>query len=231
MTLTSEGSLASEYAVYYVKKGDITVNGDINLIEWEKTNTIHRSFHYPWRNEKAPHTIFRAAWNEEGLYFSFDVDDDNIVLASTNEGEKAVDNSDRVEIFLAPNEPKEALPNLKKYYGLEIAPNEIVHEYSAEYYRKFDSTWALDKATYKTTIHNSGYQVEGFISTQSLAAININIDDDSGVFMGVFRAEFEIKDKKLQSKWISWITPKSKTPDFHIPSAFGLMKFVNKGRK
>ena len=231
MTLTGELSFANNYDVQYVDKGAITIDGVINLSEWGKTNTIDKHFHYPWRDENAPNTVFRAAWNEEGLYFSFDVDDENIVLAKTNEGEKAVDDSDRVEIFLAPREPNATFPSLEKYYGLEIAPNEIVHEYSAEYYRKFDSEWAFDNATYKSTINNSGYQVEGFIPMQNLAALNINIDNDSEVFMGVFRAEFRIKDNKLQSKWISWIAPKSKIPDFHIPSAFGLMKFVNKDQQ
>jgi len=231
MMLTSEVSLAKNYDIQYVDKGVISVDGDINLSEWEKTSTIDKHFHYPWRDENAPNTIFRAAWNAEGFYFSFNVVDENIILAKTNEGEKAVDDSDRVEIFLAPRKPNAVLPSLEKYYGLEIAPNGIAHEYSAEYYRKFDSEWTLGNAIYKTTVSNSGYQVEGFIPLQDLTALNINIDNNSEIFMGVFRAEFGIEDNKLQSKWISWITPKSKTPDFHIPSAFGLMRFVSKDQQ
>ena len=41
---------------------------------------------------------------------------------------------------------------------------------------------------------------------------------------GLYRGEcIELKDGKAEFKWISWVKPDSKTPDFHIPSSFGLL--------
>ena len=32
------------------------------------------------------------------------------------------------------------------------------------------------------------------------------------------------EDGQVEEHWISWVDPKVPTPDFHTPSAFGLMK-------
>jgi hypothetical protein len=47
------------------------------------------------------------------------------------------------------------------------------------------------------------------------------------LFTGVFRADY-YKHSSSAVRWLSWIVPQSKEPDFHIPSAFGVFVFDTK---
>jgi hypothetical protein len=47
------------------------------------------------------------------------------------------------------------------------------------------------------------------------------------LFTGVFRADY-YKHISSAVRWLSWIVPQSKEPDFHIPSAFGVFVFDTK---
>ena len=44
---------------------------------------------------------------------------------------------------------------------------------------------------------------------------------------GLFRAEFSHGDgnSPVIEDWIAWVDPGGETPDFHVPSAFGVLEF------
>jgi len=43
----------------------------------------------------------------------------------------------------------------------------------------------------------------------------------------LFRAEFSHgkQGKEVRQDWISWCDPGGEVPDFHVPSAFGILEF------
>ncbi|MBT5185547.1 MAG: carbohydrate-binding family 9-like protein [Kordiimonadaceae bacterium] len=211
------------YLVKYVDKGVIKIDGTISTDEWQDFTSIQKEFSIQSSTEKTPYTHFKAAWNEDGLYFAFDIKDQHIVLADTKSGERAVDDSDRAEIFLSPLTDG---PTLEQYYCLEMAPNNIVHEFSAQTYRQMDTSWALKGSVYETVISDTGYTVEGFLPTETLTEMDIHIKDGGSFYAGVFRAEFTQTEDELVMQWISWINAKLSKPDFHGPTSFGLFNLV-----
>jgi hypothetical protein len=211
------------YSVKYVEKGTIKIDGILSEDEWRGFNSIQEEFKFQNYDAITPYTHFKAAWNEEGLYFVFDIKDQNIVLADTTSGERAVDNSDRAEIFLSPRTDG---PTLEQYYCLEMAPNNIVHEFSAKTYRQLDTSWELENSVYETHITGTGYTVEGFLPIEALTQMDIDVKEGSSIYAGVFRAEYAQTEDELLIHWISWINAKLKKPDFHGPTSFGLFNFV-----
>ena len=76
---------------------------------------------------------------------------------------------DRVELFFAGSYIDKPGPDgMEKYYGLEIDPKGRVHDYSIEYYRKFDGKWNMEGLETKATVTDDGYIVEGKIPMKSL---------------------------------------------------------------
>src|SRR6185295_1059455 len=102
---------------------------------WQRAEVL-RAFSFPWSGRAAPATEFRAFADAERLYFAFDVTDDDVVVEKEFTGESTLDREDRVEIFFVRD------PALERYFCLEIDPLGRVHDYTASYYRKFDSSWA-----------------------------------------------------------------------------------------
>lgn len=56
----------------------------------------------PWEQAQMPKTEFKAFHNDQYFYFSFDVEDPNILIYDTTDHEWMVAREDRVELFMAP---------------------------------------------------------------------------------------------------------------------------------
>ena len=68
------------------------------------------------------------------------VDQDVVVEKDWKDDESTVDAEDRVELFFAGGSVDKPTPEgMPLYYGIEVDPEGRVHDYSIEYYRKFDS--------------------------------------------------------------------------------------------
>ena len=125
--------------------------------------------------------------------------------------------SERVELFFRSNEKMES------YYCLEMDPNGRVLDYKAKMYRNFDRRWSWpDPLSIETKFDNIKYTLEGKIELARLKQFGVLHSNE--IQIGIFRGYCVALDKKGESiKWISWVNPKSSTPDFHIPSSFGLL--------
>lgn len=175
---------------------------------------IMKGFTFPWKRGRAPRTEFRAVWNEQALGFYFDVDDSDIILAESSNPDEAVLGSDRVEIFLATS------PDLKKfYYGAEMDPRGAVYDYRAKYHRQFDTDWSFSNLKFRGEIREDGYTVRGRFSMEELNELDCVRGKE--LIVGVYRAEFSQGKKGIDENWISWIDPKEKEVDFHVPGTFG----------
>jgi len=116
--------------------------------------------------------------------------------------------------------------SMNPYYCLEIDATGRVMDYTGVYYRKMDYTWPWphEQLIIKSSSIPGGYIVEFAISIQSLK--QLGLFQHKRLQAGLFRAECTgMVNGKSDLKWISWIKPPSTKPDFHIPSAFGVLVF------
>ena len=209
---------------YSVKKAKrpILITGKGTDKQWRKAKKLC-DFPYPWRLEKAPKTAFKALYDETHFYFLYRATDPEIIQKSKGLGEKDVVQSDRVELFF-----KGATDEVP-YYSLELdALGRILD--TEGYFREkvdLDWNWPTDGLEVKASINETGYWVEGCISFASLRALGL-YHDDGILRTGLYRAEYVTQaDGVVRPQWISWIHPDSDTPNFHIPSSFGILKLMD----
>ncbi|MGY8644247.1 MAG: carbohydrate-binding family 9-like protein [Verrucomicrobiales bacterium] len=168
-------------------------------------------FTFPWIDHAPPKTEFRALHDGDTFHFQFEVDDDDIVLGETID-------SDRVELFIAIDE------KLSPYYGFEMSPDGSVLDYRAEFHRKFDFEWTLTDWKTEGEVFEGGYRVTGSVPLKALRALEC-LRLDNTMMAGAYRAEFSHGENgEIIQDWMSWIDPKTETPDFHLPTSLG--KFV-----
>lgn len=186
---------------------------------WEMANEL-TDFSFPWRADDPPATSFRALWDQDFLYFLYRAEDTEIVSKQEGLGERDVVESDRVEIFFKSDD------KMTPYYALELDALGRVLDNKANYYRNFDKTWNWPEGhlQLKASVDATGYWVEGAISLESLRNLGV-YQDDYQLKAGLFRGEYRhLAPGEVEVRWISWILPDSETPDFHIPSAFGILQ-------
>jgi len=208
------------YRVKQIAVNQHSFDGESMNSIWKHANILSE-FSFPWENESAPKTEFRALYDNEYFYFRFDVEDENVLSFVKNDHKMEVIHSDRVEIFFRKDE------NLDPYYCLEMDARGRVLDYKTKYYRDFEYDWSWPgpkNIEVKSSETNKGYVVEGKITLASLKELGLLNDHilQAGLYRG-YCMSLPNPDGKF--KWISWINPKVDKPDFHIPSSFGNLKF------
>lgn len=87
---------------------------------------------------------------------------------------------------------------------------------------EFDCNWASKDIDVRSVIEDNYFVVQIVISIQSLKNLSLLKEDE--IETGIFRAKYnKEKDNSFQPTWISWVKPDSETPNFHIPSSFGVL--------
>lgn len=205
------------------------IDGTLDEEVWQTVQDISGSFHYPWEAKEAPVTIFQSYNDGKDLYFAFDITDPDVLADEEwKEDESTVDNEDRAELFFAGGPVDKPGENgMPLYYGVEIDPDGRVHDYSVEYYRKFDGTWDLEGLETAGVKTDDGYIVEGKVPLETLKKLGL-INDQNIMRTGVYRAEFSANpdgDEPIM-EWISWVNPKTAQPDYHVDSSFGEFRIL-----
>ncbi|MRT93469.1 carbohydrate-binding family 9-like protein [Ancylomarina sp. 16SWW S1-10-2] len=209
------------YSVKQIVVNTHSFEGECMNPIWKHANVLGE-FSFPWEDSKAPKTIFRALFDATYFYFRFDVEDENVLTFVKNNHKMEVVHSDRVEIFFRKNE------KLDPYYCLEMDAKGRVLDYKTRYYRDFEYNWnwpGYNNMEVKSSETNEGYVVEGKITLSSLKELGLLNDNilQAGLYRGYC---LRLPNPNGKFKWISWINPKVDKPDFHIPSSFGVLKFV-----
>lgn len=209
---------------YQVKKIDrpIELTGRGQDVLWDQAIPL-TDFSYPWREETAPATTFKALWTDSHFFFLYRAADTEIITKERGLGERDPVDSDRVEIFFKAND------KMDPYYALEMDALGRLLDTEGRYHRNidFDWNWPEGELVLQASRDNSGYVVEGSISFASLEELGM-YKGDNELQAGLYRGEYVTDDKgEIATKWISWVMPDSETPDFHIPSSFGLLKLID----
>jgi hypothetical protein len=144
--------------------------------------------------------------------------DDTVHINKTDNSISSIDVSDRVELFFRSN------AELNPYYCLEIDPTPRVMDFKAHNYRDFDFNWNWPKEDLivKSSFNANGFCVEGKISISSLNKLNLL--NDNKIETGIYRAKYQKIKENYVPTWITWVNPKTETPDFHVSSSFGILK-------
>jgi len=208
-----------QYHVQNIGDKHLEVSGDGSSKLWEKAIEL-TDFTYPWEKEKVPFTSFKALHNDKWLFCLFQVKDSDINVYVDKNQKSDVLYSDRVELFLRKD------PDMTPYFGLEIDPHARVYDYEAYYKGKHNAewTWPTGHFIVKANINMDGYTVEFALSKESLKQLGLL--NGKKLEAGLFRGNCIeiIKDSNSNIKWISWMKPDSSTPNFHIPSSFGILE-------
>ena len=204
---------------YQAKKVKESTN--LENVDWQQAELLS-DFISPWQDAPA-HTTFRALWDDNNLYFRFDVVEPNIMVYSDTNDEQEVVRSERVEIFFRQNE------DLNPYYCLEMDASGRVFDYQAAHYRQFKPGWSWPEGQLEVKASNSsdGYKVTGRVSLQSLK--NLGLLNDHKLQVGLFRGRRTSQQESgsdADFHWISWIHPETAEPDFHVASSFGQLLLV-----
>ncbi len=198
------------------------IDGEGRNPAWGAAHVLE-DFTFPWLDEMAPATRFRALWDRQYFYFFFEASDGDLVLADGSDSRERVIGSDRVEIFLATGR------DLQPYYGLELDPRGEVLDYRGRFHRIIDWDWCCDGLEVQARQNAEGYTVEGRVALSSLQQLACLHEDEVGQYLiaGLFRAEFSHdENRQTTQNWIAWVDPQVTDPDFHVPSAFGCLRLV-----
>jgi len=211
------------YSVKRIASNQITLDSNSFNPIWEQAN-IASDFSFPWEDQTAPKTHFRALYDDEFFYFRFDVEDDDVLTYVKENHKMEVVDSDRVEIFFKQDD------KLNPYYCLEMDARGRVLDYVTRYYRDFDYEWqwpGSDCLNVKASENKQGYVVEGSISLSSLKDLGLLKNNilEAGLYRGYCMQLPNINSEiEADLRWISWVNPNVDQPDFHIPSSFGILK-------
>jgi hypothetical protein len=189
---------------------------------WEDISKLE-DFSFPWRGENAPETQFQAFHNDLYLHFRFIAFGGSPLVHVKENHKMEVINSERVEIFFRQD------PKMSPYYCLEMDPYGRILDYIANYYRRFNYEWKWPGClSIQTKIEETRYILQGKISFAILEQLNLIQNNE--IQIGLFRGYCtNIQNDKATLEWISWIDPKTEKPDFHTPSAFGIIKLKDFG--
>ncbi len=213
------------YEVVELTEPDFQLDGLADEPAWNEANRL-TDFVFPWKDQPAPPTSFRAFCDDENLYFLFEVEDADVVLDEKTEGEMALVGEDRVEIYFAPD------LDLENYYSVEMDLLGRKLDYQAKFHRQFDFDWTFPELKTAGRRTEKGYVVEGTVPLKTLETMGLPSLDSGKLRAGFFRAEFSTTDgpKPLEA-WISWVDPKTEAEDFHIPGTLGILKKAPKAEK
>ena len=122
------------YRVRHVTAAQIELDGRLDESVWSQAN-VESQFTFPWNRQHAPRTEFRAVFDDQYLYFGFDVQDADVFLLDKLQDKRDEVFEDRVEIYLSRDDA------MKDYYCFEIDPRGRVLDYRASFPRRIDMSW------------------------------------------------------------------------------------------
>ena len=208
------------YNVNPIPLNQLRITGKGNDKLWQNAINL-TGFCSPWENIERALTTFKALWDGEHLFFCFNILDNSIHIDKTDNSYNSINVSDRVELFFRTD------TSLNPYYCLEIDPTPRIMDFKAHPNNNFDFdwNWPQEDLIVKSNINDKGFSVEGKISIVSLKRLNLIHEDK--IETGIFRAKYyEVGQALRKPIWLTWVDPKTETPNFHISSSFGILRLI-----
>ena len=233
------------YRVQWVPGANIVLDGRADEPVWSNA-VLEKRFAFPWKQAPAPATEFRALCDETHFYFTFRAHDEDIVALERLRDEEDAVFEDRVEVYFGRDE------QMKDYFCLEVDSRGRVFDYRASYPRQFEPKWNFEGVEAKATALPQGYELECRIPVKTFMALGFPaLRPGEKIRCGLYRAEFShdrsgrpveqrasahnlgrrVEGPPPLEEWLSWVDPKTKEPDFHVPSSMGWLEIVKGGEE
>lgn len=210
------------YNVNFIGEAQLKITGKCDNIFWKNAEVL-TDFISAWDTEIVKRIEFKALWDVENLSFCFKVYDNEVHIDKNDDCLKGIGNSDRVELFFRTD------ARLNPYYCLEIDPTPRIMDFIAYPNKKFDFNWNWPQNDILVKSHRAPnyFTVEGAISLASLKRLNLL--NNNKIEIGIFRAKYNKQENaSFEPTWISWVNPKTETPNFHISTSFGNLNLIKK---
>jgi hypothetical protein len=220
---------AGTYDVVNREEAVFILDGVADERVWERVPAIG-NFVLPWEEDVEPGTVFKAFHDADNFYFSFVLEDEDIVSAEEVDDEEGIASLDAVHLLFAAHQIDRPVDGeLPPYYVVSIDALGHVHDYSTVYYRRDqDNDWSFTDQQVAGRIFDGRYSVEGVIPLESFREVGLlNDDNETQLLVGIFRTEWSTDGE--ESRWISWIdnlASVTETPDIHLAASFGRFRLA-----
>ncbi|MFV9552440.1 carbohydrate-binding family 9-like protein [Algibacter sp. PT7-4] len=208
------------YNVNFIDDKEFAISGNGNHHNWNKASSL-TDFSSPWDNKPIHKVEFKALHNLEKVFFLFTVHDSQTYIHQTANINNSINNSDRVELFFRTN------ASLNPYYCLEIDSTSRIMDFLAKPNKQFNFNWKwpINDIVVKSSVQSRFFTVEIAINKSSLTKLGVL--RSNRIETGIYRAKYnKQKNETFKPTWITWVNPKTDTPNFHTPSSFGVLELL-----
>jgi hypothetical protein len=205
----------------------LQIDGKLDEAAWRQAPSAG-GFHFNWWKEgEKEQTIAKLLWDDENLYAGYFCHDKHI-SATVTKRHGPVSRDDCVEIFISPNPEKP-----RNYYGFEInVIGTMLNFLRADWYSG-PFFWEPPGVRYRTSHHGMQAKQESpqdehwvlelaipFKVFEKDAAHTPPRDGDT------WRLNLNRAGGVTNAQYSTWSPVSSPKPNFHVPEAFGWVKFV-----
>lgn len=209
--------------------GRIVVDGRLDEPAWRQAPAAS-AFHFNWwTGGEKEQTVAKLLWDDENLYVGFYCHDKHIA-AEVVERHGPVSLDDSVEVFLSPNPGK-----IHNYYGFEMnVIGTMLNFIRADWY-KGPFNWEPDGVRLRTSF--SGLRVKDDAANDNHWILEVaiplkNFEKDAAHIPpregDTWRLNLNRAGGKTNAQYSTWSPVKTEKPNFHVPEAFGWVRFVNR---
>lgn len=187
---------------------------------WEDKILIHQLYD-PWRQVHPKKTSFAAIHDDQAVYFYFEVTVDGYHAQQIADHRQEVAQSDRVELFFKRDD------RMQPYYCLEVDYLGRCFDYRADFHRQMDYDFHWPKG-WNASVRYFPQRYQVLLKIEKTLLSQWNLLQEKKLQVGVFQATyFQAPDQnEMHTYWYSWVDPGTPQPDFHVPSAFGVLQLV-----
>ncbi|HUQ91513.1 MAG TPA: carbohydrate-binding family 9-like protein [Bryobacteraceae bacterium] len=207
----------------------IRIDGKLDEAAWRQAPAVG-DFHFNWWKDGAKEqTAAKLLWDDQNLYVGFYCHDKNI-SADVLERHGPVSRDDSAELFVSPNAAK-----LRNYYGFEInVIGTMLNFLRADWY-KGPFNWEPEGVQLRTSFHGLKGKQEAPDDDHWILELAIpfkNFEKDAPHVPprdgDTWRLNLNRAGGKTNAQYSTWSPVSTDRPNFHVPEAFGWVRFVNR---
>ena len=204
----------------------IVIDGRLDEAAWRQAPAVS-DFHFNWWTSEQ--TVAKLLWDDTRLYAGYFCHDKHI-SASVTKRHGPVSRDDCVEIFLSPNPDK-----IRNYYGFEINVIGTMLNFIRADWRQGPFHWEPEGVEYRTSFHGLPQKSESPEDTHWILELAIpwkNFERDAANIPprdgDLWRLNLNRAGGITNAQYSTWSPVNTPKPNFHVPEAFGWVRFVSR---
>jgi hypothetical protein len=203
---------------------DLAPDGDLEKRVWKNARWV--SFDHDWQEKKrypGAETRVASRWTSSQVYFAFwcRYSTLNVFSGENTAKEKyGLWEKDVVEVFLNPDPQR-----VEQYYEFEVAPNDMWIDLQIDLAKSpfHDESWNSG-FVHATRVEKKVWTCEMRIPVTAMAGRGFRLRSGTEWRVNFYRADGE--GDNSERRLLAWSPTLSPKPNFHVPTRFGLIRFV-----